>query len=140
MVIWFFESTLFFDWLIKSEYRNIKGARPPRALFSAPSRKTPRAPKNFQAFVTSSTRKWLAARAQPATSGAGVLPVYFGIRVQGFNAEIKIRRGLSPKEKNRISGNPAQYQVTAMLSFKPTVCHSSAPMGAGRNPVEISNG
>src|SRR5882724_2716606 len=56
-----------------------RGARPPRALFSAPSRKT-WVHKYFPSVRVSFTRKMLAARARPATPGAGVLPSS-GVRV-----------------------------------------------------------
>jgi beta-glucosidase len=65
---------------------NRKGARPPRALFSAPSRKT-RAHRKVPSVCSRSTRKWLAARARPVTPEAGVLPS-FGVRVKSAAAGI----------------------------------------------------
>jgi hypothetical protein len=65
------------------------GARPPRAQFSAPSRKT-RAHRNVPIVRGRVTRNRLAARARPATPGAGVLPS-FGVRVQ-CNFQKKNRR------------------------------------------------
>ena len=57
------------------------GARPPRALFPAPSRKTPGAQKNSE--DSCQCRAQGADReARPATPGAGVLPFYFGVRDQ----------------------------------------------------------
>jgi len=49
------------------------GARPPRALFYAPSRKT-RAQGNVSLSAAESHAKMLSARARPATPVAGVLP------------------------------------------------------------------
>ena len=55
------------------------GACPPRAQFSAPSRKI-RAHRNIPSLIGSFTRNKLFARARTATPGAGVLPKFgFGL-------------------------------------------------------------
>jgi hypothetical protein len=57
-----------------------KGARPPRALFSAPSRKTVGRSKKFQTSRLDGVVQSAGREARPATPVAGVLP-NFGIRV-----------------------------------------------------------
>jgi len=58
-----------------------KGARPPRALFSAPSRKTMGRSKKFQTSRLDGVVQSAGREARPATPVAGVLP-NFGIRVE----------------------------------------------------------
>ena len=52
------------------------GARPPRALFSAPSRKTSGCQELSWALAFAPRAKVLDARARPATPAAGVLPSF----------------------------------------------------------------
>jgi hypothetical protein len=55
------------------------GARPPRAFFSAPSRKNPARTKQFQSSVGTTAPEQRNARARSTTSGAGALPSYCGV-------------------------------------------------------------
>src|SRR5450756_1732327 len=61
--------------MLKPEFRNGTGARPPRAQFSAPSRET-RAHGKVPSVLKDSVRNVLNARARPATPGAGVCLLY----------------------------------------------------------------
>jgi len=60
----------------------LRGARPPRAQFSAPSRKTSNARNRFKSGFPHRAPS-AGCEAQPATPGAGVLPIAgeFGVAV-----------------------------------------------------------
>jgi hypothetical protein len=84
---------------VKPELRSGKGARPPRAQLSAPSRKT-RAHGNVPKVRAGTVRKRLSARARPANARGGRAPrprnpgKVFPGRPGGRGADVEISRTL----------------------------------------------